>query len=163
MDAPYLQLRAISKRFPGVVALSRADLDVRAGEAIALMGANGAGKSTLMNILGGVVGMDEGEILIGGVPVDAALTNRCDPAWHRVCSSGTEFAADDDDRRERLHRRVSAAARPDRLCAMPSVAPREILVRLGSDLDPRRRWLNSASATASWSRSPARCGAIRGY
>jgi ABC-type sugar transport system ATPase subunit len=63
MDAPYLRLRSISKRFPGIVALNHAELDVRAGEAMALMGANGAGKSTLMNILGGVVAMDEGEII----------------------------------------------------------------------------------------------------
>ena len=66
MDAPYLQLRAIGKRFPGVVALSRADLDVRAGEAIALMGANGAGKSTLAKLVSGLVTADSGTMHLAG-------------------------------------------------------------------------------------------------
>ena len=67
---PISSMRGITKRFPGVVALRRADLDAYAGEAVALMGANGAGKSTLMNILGGVIGKDEGEISIGGQSVE---------------------------------------------------------------------------------------------
>jgi ABC-type sugar transport system ATPase subunit len=69
MSAPYLRLAGISKRFPGVVALDRAELEVEAGEVMALMGANGAGKSTLMNVLGGVVERDEGEIAIAGQPI----------------------------------------------------------------------------------------------
>ena len=65
MAGPYLRMKAISKRFPGVTALRGANLEAFAGEAIALMGANGAGKSTLMNVLGGVITRDEGEIFIG--------------------------------------------------------------------------------------------------
>jgi ABC-type sugar transport system ATPase subunit len=65
-----LELRGISKRFAGVAALTDAGMTVEAGEAHALMGANGAGKSTLMNVLGGVVPKDEGEILIDGRPVE---------------------------------------------------------------------------------------------
>jgi ribose transport system ATP-binding protein len=66
MTPPVLELRGVSKRFPGVQALDAVDLDVHAGEIVALIGENGAGKSTLMNVLGGVVQPDAGEIRIDG-------------------------------------------------------------------------------------------------
>jgi ribose transport system ATP-binding protein len=67
--SPVIELRAIHKRFPGVHALRGVDLDVRAGEVVALLGENGAGKSTLMKIVGGIERPDSGEILVGGTPV----------------------------------------------------------------------------------------------
>ena len=60
--SPVLELKAISKRFPGVVALDRVDLEVHPAEVVALIGENGAGKSTLMKILGGVTQPDDGVI-----------------------------------------------------------------------------------------------------
>ena len=57
-------MRAICKAFPGVVALDRAELTAYFGRVTALVGANGAGKSTLMNILGGIVARDTGEIIV---------------------------------------------------------------------------------------------------
>ncbi|MBQ8357718.1 MAG: sugar ABC transporter ATP-binding protein [Clostridia bacterium] len=67
---PLLQMRGIVKEFPGVRALDRVDLTVRAGTVHALMGENGAGKSTLMKCLFGIYEKDAGEILFEGEPVE---------------------------------------------------------------------------------------------
>src|SRR5262245_8635735 len=68
---PALQMRQISKRFPGVTALDSVNLDVFPSEVVALIGENGAGKSTLMKVLGGVCRPDSGEVVIDGkvVPI----------------------------------------------------------------------------------------------
>jgi general nucleoside transport system ATP-binding protein len=66
---PALEMRGVTKRYPGVLANDHIDLDVRRGEIHALLGENGAGKSTLMNILYGLAEPDEGEILLDGTPV----------------------------------------------------------------------------------------------
>ena len=66
---PILELKGITKRFPGVLANDHIDLSLNKGEILALLGENGAGKSTLMNILYGLYQPDEGEILVNGEKV----------------------------------------------------------------------------------------------
>lgn len=66
---PLLEMRGVSKSFPGVKALDQVDLTVYPGEVLALVGENGAGKSTLMKILSGIHKMDEGEIFFEGKPI----------------------------------------------------------------------------------------------
>lgn len=70
MDAsvPMLEMRGITKRFPGVIANQDVSFDVVAGEVHTLLGENGAGKSTLMKILFGLYKPDEGEVLLNGRP-----------------------------------------------------------------------------------------------
>src|SRR5258708_13844389 len=71
-DTNAVEMRGITKAFPGVVANNKVDLEVRRGEILALVGENGAGKSTLMNLLYGLLHPDECEILIDGKPAHIA-------------------------------------------------------------------------------------------
>ncbi|MFC4777229.1 ABC transporter ATP-binding protein [Paenibacillus sp. GCM10023252] len=73
---PAVELKGITKRFPGLVANDSINFELRRGEIHALLGENGAGKSTLMNILFGLYQPDEGEIVVNGVPtvIDGAST-----------------------------------------------------------------------------------------
>src|SRR4051794_16874089 len=64
-----LEMRGVTKLFPGVVALDRVSIELARGELLALMGENGAGKSTLMKVLGGAYPPDAGEIFIDGEKV----------------------------------------------------------------------------------------------
>lgn len=67
---PLLQMKNVSKSFPGVNALEDVRLEAYSGEVLALLGENGAGKSTLMKILSGVYSKDTGSIIIQGAEVD---------------------------------------------------------------------------------------------
>lgn len=73
-----LEMKGISKSFPGVKALSNVNLQLRAGEVHALLGENGAGKSTLIKVLGGIYHAEEGEIYIDGqkVEIDGVVSSR---------------------------------------------------------------------------------------
>ena len=67
---PVLEMRGISKAFPGVIALDEVDLTLEAGDVHMLLGENGAGKSTLMKILGGAYRKDAGDIRLNGRAVE---------------------------------------------------------------------------------------------
>ena len=87
-----LEMRSITKTFPGVVALSDVSLDVRPGEIHAICGENGAGKSTLMKVLSGVYphGTYEGEIVFEGQPVQ--FRNIRDSEHHGIVIIHQELA-----------------------------------------------------------------------
>ena len=72
-----LEARNIVKRYGHVTALDGANLELRAGEVLAVIGDNGAGKSTMVKVLCGAVVPDEGEVLLDGVPVH--FTSPMDP------------------------------------------------------------------------------------
>jgi ribose transport system ATP-binding protein len=71
-ESPILEVREVTKRFPGVVALDSVSFQLRAGEVHALVGENGAGKSTLIKVVTGVYRPDGGQILFGGEEVSFA-------------------------------------------------------------------------------------------
>ncbi len=79
---PVLELRDISKSFPGVLANDHVDLTLEKGEILALLGENGAGKTTLMNILYGLYKPDHGAILVDGKEVE--IHNPNDAIGHRI-------------------------------------------------------------------------------
>ena len=68
--APILDVRNVTKRFPGVLANDRVNFSLNEGEILAFLGENGAGKSTLMNILYGLYAADEGDVTVRGKPAE---------------------------------------------------------------------------------------------
>jgi len=70
MEKSFLEMRGISKKFPGVKALDSVDFEIRRGEVHALIGENGAGKSTLIKVLTGAYKKDAGQIFLEGKEVD---------------------------------------------------------------------------------------------
>src|SRR5256885_8324617 len=75
-----IDVRGITRRFDGVVALDDVSFEVHPGEIVALLGPNGAGKTTASRIIGGILAPSEGDVLVGGVSVrkDAnAVRARC--------------------------------------------------------------------------------------
>ena len=78
----HLEMRGITKRFPGVLSNNNVNLELRAGEVLAILGENGAGKTTLMNILYGLYQPDAGQILINGNPV--RINSPREAIWHGI-------------------------------------------------------------------------------
>ena len=66
MSKTLLEMKGITKRFPGVIALNNVDLKVNSGEVLAIVGENGAGKSTLIKIMSGAYQQDEGQVFFEG-------------------------------------------------------------------------------------------------
>jgi ABC-type sugar transport system ATPase subunit len=103
---PILEMRGITKTFPGVIALRDVNLSVREGEIHAICGENGAGKSTLMKVLSGVYPLRflrRADRLSGaGTPLFAHRRQRA--SWHHNHPSGIGARAAPIDRREYLPR-----------------------------------------------------------
>ncbi|MFP4020916.1 MAG: sugar ABC transporter ATP-binding protein [Halanaerobium sp.] len=79
-DQKVLEMKNITKTFPGVKALDKVNFSLKKGEIHALLGENGAGKSTLMKVLNGIHQRDEGEILLRGEPVEFKNTKEAQNA-----------------------------------------------------------------------------------
>src|SRR5688572_31032364 len=77
-----LEMRGITKAFPGIVANDNVDFELRRGEVHALLGENGAGKSTLMNILYGLYKPDSGEVTVEGSKME--LNSSRDAIHHGI-------------------------------------------------------------------------------
>jgi ribose transport system ATP-binding protein len=133
-----VELRGITKRYPGVTALDGVDFDVRAGEIHSLAGENGAGKSTLMKVLGGAVAPDAGEIRFAGEAVAMrsprdALTLGISTV-HQELVAAHSLSVTENILLGRLPRRMGRV-----LWAPARQQAREVLDRLGVDLDERTR------------------------
>lgn len=84
MTEPILELRNISKSFPGVQALSNVSFSLHPGEVHALIGENGAGKSTLIKVMTGIYAPDQGEILLDDKPIH--IRNSMDAQAHGIAA-----------------------------------------------------------------------------
>jgi ribose transport system ATP-binding protein len=138
MGTPALEMRGISKTFPGVKALDRVELKAWGGEVLALMGENGAGKSTLMKILSGAYRADPGgEILIDGKPVQ--INDPLDAKRHGIAIIYQELAlAPNLTVAENIYLGTElrkSGGRIDRKAMNESCQP--VLDRLGAPFGPR--------------------------
>ena len=95
-----LQMRGITKSFPGVRALNGIDLDLDKGEVLALLGENGAGKSTLIKVLGGAHVPDAGTIMIEGRSVSITNPHDSQARGHRHHLSRVQSGPRADGSRE---------------------------------------------------------------
>jgi len=133
-----IELRGITKRFPGVVANDRISIAVEQGEIHALAGENGAGKTTLMNIIYGLYQPDEGEILIHGKPV--AFQSSRDSIARKIGMVHQHFMLVPKltvTENIILGREIGSKLKIDRKAAAAKI--REISERHGLSIDPDRK------------------------
>jgi ABC-type sugar transport system ATPase subunit len=76
MMPPVLEMRGVSKSFPGVKALDNVSFAIHQGEVVGLIGENGAGKSSLLKVLNGIYQPDQGEILVNGQAIRISSPRR---------------------------------------------------------------------------------------
>jgi ABC-type uncharacterized transport system ATPase subunit len=131
-EPPAVELKGITKRFPGVVANSDVHLSVRRGTVHAVVGENGAGKSTLMKILYGMQKPDEGEILVGGKPVTFSSPQQAIAAGIGMVHQHFMLA----DNLTVLENVVLGAERLHGIGARASVKIKEISRSYGLNVDP---------------------------
>lgn len=138
MSAPLLELKAIGKTFPGVVALDGVGLAVAGGEIRALMGENGAGKSTLLKILGGDYRPDGGTVWVDGRAADFTSPRASADAGIAIIHQELQLAPD-----MTVAENLSLGAMPQRFGVIDRRALRDraaaVLARLGEDIDPDAR------------------------
>ena len=146
--APRIEMRDVSKAFPGVQALQSVSLDVRPGEIHALLGENGAGKSTLGKIIAGVYERDSGQVLLDGTPLDGI-----DEADAGRLGIGTVHQEGSLVRTLSIADNVFAGRQPVRFFGqvdteLMASRSRALLSQLGIDIDPRTKVGALSSAQA---------------
>lgn len=94
--AKLLEVRSLTKIFPGVVAVDRVELDIAAGEIVALLGQNGAGKSTLIQVLSGLhpFGSYSGEVMFNGAPLQSRSVAEAEAAGVAFLAQEVNVAPD---------------------------------------------------------------------
>lgn len=138
-DSKYLlEIKGVSKEFPGVKALDKVDLRLRRGSVHALMGENGAGKSTLMKCLFGIKSADDGEFILEGKKV--SFKNPKDALEHGVAMVHQEL---NQATKRSVADNIWLGRYPTRLGLFTSekemlTQTREIFAELGITTDPRR-------------------------
>ena len=103
MSEYVLELKGITKIFPGVKALNNVQFQLKPGEVHALMGENGAGKSTFIKVITGVHKAEEGEMFLNGQKVDFKTTKRCTGSRYRSRISASDILSASDCCRKYFH------------------------------------------------------------
>ena len=133
--APIVEMTGISVEFPGVKALDGVDLRLYPGEVHALMGENGAGKSTLIKALTGVYGIDDGEIRVGGTPLEFSWPGAAQAAGIATVYQEVNLCAN-----LTVAENIMLGNEPRRLGAIDWRATRRLaaghLATMGLDIDP---------------------------
>jgi ABC-type sugar transport system ATPase subunit len=135
--APRLRVRGLTKAWPGVLALKSVDLEVHAGEVLAVVGENGAGKSTLLKVVSGAARADRGSVELDGRALEgtpAQVARRGVATIYQELSLVPALSVRENLflGRERSRRGFVDVRRERRLAA-------EVLARLGGRVDPERR------------------------
>jgi simple sugar transport system ATP-binding protein len=131
-----LEMRGITKKFPGVLANDRVDFDVKAGEIHALLGENGAGKSTLMKILYGLYHPDEGEVLLNGKSI--TINSPTDSINHGIGMIHQHFMlVDNISVAENVALGLKSSREPRLDLDVVSARIRELAEKYGLQVDPR--------------------------
>ena len=146
MDEYILELRNITKRFPGVVALNGVQFQLKQGEIHALMGENGAGKSTLIKVITGVHEPEEGDILMNGRKVVFKNTN--DSAANSIAAiyqHSTVYPYLSVTENIFIGHESLTKAGSIKWNEMHARA-KELLLSLGCDINPRTRMVNLSVA-----------------
>ena len=137
---PFIVMKGLVKRYPGVVALDHADGVVVPGAIVGLLGKNGAGKSTLIKILAGVVQPDEGELLVDGEPVrlhgPLDATRRGFAFVHQELQDVPNLTVAENIELGLGYPKVAGTFVRRRALRQKSAA---VLDRLGARIDPRRK------------------------
>jgi ABC-type sugar transport system ATPase subunit len=131
-----LRLKGIVKRFPGVTALDRVDLDLHRGEVHALVGENGAGKSTLIRILSGVHSPDEGDFFVGSSLVAFTRPSEASRLGITVVPQDILMVPAFSIGRNILLGREPGLARRGRLSAEERTTVQNALAQVGANFDP---------------------------